>query len=143
MKDYAKKQTLVLEAITRATTPQTSWGIRQKICKRCPGITQPQIAEIMANLSDSGRLKIVGGHDDCDLLYELSETYRVNHIPQVPGKPWVSCELYSLSEAERFKDNLALHHLHLLHTKIVGDFSNHIWIEQLVNGEWEAIEEDY
>ena len=68
--------------------------------------------------------------------------FRVQHIPQVPMKPFtVDCK--DLAEAKKIVDVLAEYDLFQFDNNIKPDYSNVSWIESCeADGEWEEVVDD-
>ncbi len=69
--------------------------------------------------------------------------FRVWHIPQLgmDAEPF-HVEVPSLEMAKHMRDTLARYDLFQFENKIKPDYCNAQGIEQLVDGEWEEIDED-
>lgn len=67
-----RKEHLIMEAMGRATTPQTGWHIYQKVNRTLGSWSGEECCELMMGLADAGYLKVVGNDNDCGWLYEVN-----------------------------------------------------------------------
>jgi len=75
---------LIMEAMGRATKPNTGWGIWQKI-KRISATDGDTVCLRMRSLSDRGYLIVNGSDPDCGYFYELPPGMK-NKNPDVSNK---------------------------------------------------------
>ena len=68
--------------------------------------------------------------------------FKVTHQPQVDYTDRFEVEVNTLSEAELIADTLANQHLWLRESKFIPDYSNIIFIEVFLDGEWVEVTED-
>lgn len=61
---------LILDTLSRATQPNTCWGIYQKIHRKL-SVTPEEIGHRMLGLVDKGFLITKGSDVDCGYFYEL------------------------------------------------------------------------
>lgn len=66
--------------------------------------------------------------------------FKVTHIPQVPGVGF-EAQFDTLNEADVVRETLADYDLFQLEQNVRPDFSNVSWIEELVDGEWEELDD--
>ena len=67
-----RKERLIMDAMQRATTPQTGWDIYQKVNPTLGSWSGDECYELMMGLTDMGLLKVVGNDDGCGWQYTLS-----------------------------------------------------------------------
>lgn len=63
----------IMEAMERATQPNTGWDVYQKI-KRKVSADGEEICLRMVGLADRGYLEITGSDHDCGYLYKIPST---------------------------------------------------------------------
>jgi len=66
-----RKERLIMEAMGRATKPNTGWDIYQKVKRTLGSWSGEECCELMMGLTDAGYLRVVGNDDDC-WLYEIN-----------------------------------------------------------------------
>ncbi|MCG7945872.1 MAG: hypothetical protein N0C84_05945, partial [Candidatus Thiodiazotropha taylori] len=70
-----RKERLIMDAMHRATTPQSGWRIYQKVSRGRDSLgtwSGEECCELMLGLKEAGYLKIVGCDNDCGWLYEVN-----------------------------------------------------------------------
>jgi len=69
--------------------------------------------------------------------------YRVNFIPalEISNKS-IKLEFSTEFQAKQALNAMAMLLLFMQGNSMMNDFSNVAWVEQLVNGEWEEVDED-
>lgn len=69
--------------------------------------------------------------------------YRVNFIPALEvSSESIKLEFATKFQAEQALDAMAMLLLFMQDNAMMNDFSNVAWIEKLVDGEWEEVDED-
>lgn len=136
---------IIVQRKTRNGSYESMGTLNTKLSlKEAQAVYTPQIEEIEQHFNgrQDARQLIRDAIKGLNLSIEaLMRKFRVCHLPQVgSSEATFYAEVNNINEARLVAKTLTDQHLFLFKNNFIPDFSNLIWVEEFVDGEWQEID---